>query len=161
MTPTLTKDRQTLVTDTSSKTNPAFKTFQLFSSTVLFAYKPSPMTQPITLDDTGKFLTPIIDDQPWDVEGTERITNIADQDVKLPLTQKTDNLTPTYSTTDDDDIDSLAEPRVPLDTRIHSYPGYKDFGAWLESQYPTQYNLAQYSFYNSLIYSQKMTLTDG
>ena len=76
------------------------------------------------------------EDEPWGVEGTERVTNTAAKDVKLPLTQKLDDLTTTYST-DDDDIDSLAEPRVSLSTKILPYPGYKDFGAWLESQFLT------------------------
>jgi len=136
VTPTPTKDRQTPVTDTSSKTSPTFKPFQFFTPGGLFAYKPVPVDQPSIVKVVEKSPSPIMEDEPWDVEGTERVTNTASMDVKLPLTQKMDNFTTTYST-DDDDIDSLAEPKVPPSTKILPYPGYKDFGAWLESQFST------------------------
>ncbi len=136
VTPTPTRDRQTPVTDTSSKTSPPFKPFQFFSPSGYWAYKSTPMTQPSVLNDTEKSPSPIMEDQPWDVKGTERVTNTASIDIKLPLTPKMGNCTPTYST-DDDDIDSLAEPKVSPSTKILPYPGYKDFGAWLETQFST------------------------
>lgn len=94
------------------------------------------MTQASTLTEAEKSPEPIMEDEPWDVGGTERVTNISVKDIKSPLRQKNDDFAPTYST-DDDDIDSLAEPKVPLGTKIPPYPGYKDFGAWLESQFLT------------------------
>ena len=75
VTPAPTKDRQTPVTDTSSKDSSTFKPFQFFSPSELFNYKPSPMTQPITLDGSEKSTIPILDDEPWDMGGTERVTN--------------------------------------------------------------------------------------
>ena len=136
VTPTPTRDRQTPVTDTSSKASSTFKPFQFFSPSGMFNYKPSPMTQASIMIESEKSPKPILEDEPWDKGGTERVTNISVKDVKSPLRQKNDDFTPTYST-DDDDIDSLAEPKVPLGTKILPYPGYKDFGAWLESQFST------------------------
>ena len=86
------------------------------------------MTQSSTLDESVKSPIPIMEDEPWDVEGTERVTNISVKDVKSPLRQKNDDFAPTYST-DDDDIDSLAEPKVSA-TKMLPYPGYNDIGAW-------------------------------
>jgi len=134
VTPTPTKDRQTPVTDTPSKDGPTFKPFQFFNPRGIFAYKPSPMTQTSTLDESMKSPIPVMDDEPWDMESTKRVTNTSVKDVKLPLSLKNDDFTTTYST-DDDDIDSLAEPKTSYRTKVLPYPGYRDFGAWLESQF--------------------------
>ena len=156
VTPTPTKDRQTPVTDTSSIASKTSKLLQFFSPSGQYIYKPSPMTQPSTVESTEKSPIPIMEDEPWDVEGTERVTNTAVKDIKLPLTQKLDDFATTYST-DDDDIDSLAEPRVSLSTKILPYPGYKDFGPWLESQCLTTIPSGTEAFLQQLTYSQKKT----
>jgi len=111
VTPTPTRDKQTPVTEPTPKATSTFKPFQFFSPSGRFNYKPSSMTQTSTLDDTAKSPIPKMEDEPWDVEGTQKVTNISVKDVKLPLNEKNDDLPPTYST-DDDDIDSLAEPRA-------------------------------------------------
>ena len=75
VTPTPTKDRQTPVTGTPSTATQPTKTFQFFSPSGLWAYKSSPMTQPSTLEDMQKSPKPIMEDEPWDMEGTERVIN--------------------------------------------------------------------------------------
>src|SRR5688572_3112075 len=62
VTPTSTRDRQTPVTVTPSKTSPPFKPFGFVSPSGLWAYKSTPMTQPSALNDTEKSPSPIMED---------------------------------------------------------------------------------------------------
>ena len=62
VTPTPTKGGQTLVIDTSSTASQTFKSIQFFSPSGQYIYKPSPMTQPSTVDSTEKPSFPIMED---------------------------------------------------------------------------------------------------
>lgn len=120
VTPTPTRDRQTPVTDTSSKAGPTFKPFQSLNSIGIPNYKTPQMAQ-VSLNDIQGQLGTINEDMPWEAKSTDKDSITLPNDVKLPLNPKMDNFVHTPSTK----------------SKITPYPGYQLFGKWLESQFPT------------------------